>query len=85
MTKGRVVISVESGLWMKGTADPSASLGMTKGTATLPFRFDDVDDEQQAPPLRCAPVGMTLLFEYWEFGPAEAVLSHGICFVRHVG
>jgi hypothetical protein len=28
---------------------------------TLPFRFDAADDEQQVPPLRCAPVGMTLL------------------------
>jgi hypothetical protein len=36
------------------TADPSASLGMTKGRVTLPFRFDDAWEEQQ--------VGMTLLF-----------------------
>jgi hypothetical protein len=36
--------------------------GMTKGRVALPFRFDAVDDEQQVPPLRFAPVGMTLLF-----------------------
>jgi hypothetical protein len=41
------------------TADPSASLGMTKGTVELPFRFDIGDGEQQVPPLRFAPVGMT--------------------------
>jgi hypothetical protein len=35
---------------------------MTKGKAALPFRFDAADDEQQVPPLRYAPVGMTLLF-----------------------
>jgi hypothetical protein len=46
---------------VRGTADPSASLGMTKGTATLSFRFDIAEDEQQVPPLRYAPVGMTLL------------------------
>ena len=34
------------------TADPSASLGMTKGKAVLPLRFDTADDEQQVPPLR---------------------------------
>jgi hypothetical protein len=39
-----------------------ASVGMTKGRAALPFRFDIADDEQQVPPLRFAPVGMTLLF-----------------------
>ena len=44
-----------------GTADPSASLGMTKGRVALPFGFDDVEDEQQVPPLRFAPVGMTHL------------------------
>jgi hypothetical protein len=32
------------------TTDPSASLGMTKGTGTLPFRFVAVDDGQQVPP-----------------------------------
>jgi hypothetical protein len=36
------------------TADPSTTLGMTKGTAALPFRFDNADDEQQVPPLRYA-------------------------------
>jgi len=35
---------------------------MTKGGAAFPFRFDITDDEQQVPPLRFAPVGMTLLF-----------------------
>src|ERR1700733_8083087 len=39
-----------------------ASLRLTKGRVALPFRFDIVDDEQQVPPLRYAPVGMTLLF-----------------------
>jgi hypothetical protein len=36
---------------------------MTKGRVALPFRFEDADDEQQVPPLRYAPVGMTLLLE----------------------
>jgi hypothetical protein len=48
--------------WVRGTADPSASLGMTKERTALPFRFDATDDEQQVPPLRYASVGMTLLF-----------------------
>jgi hypothetical protein len=39
-----------------------APVGMTKGRAALPFRFDNADDEQQVPPLRFAAVGMTLLF-----------------------
>jgi hypothetical protein len=38
-----------------------ASVGMTKGRAALPLRFDARDDEQQIPPLRFASVGMTLL------------------------
>jgi hypothetical protein len=29
-----------------------ASVGMTKGRVTLPFRFDIADEEQQVPPLR---------------------------------
>jgi hypothetical protein len=29
-----------------------ATVGMTKGRVALPFGFDDVDDEQQVPPLR---------------------------------
>jgi hypothetical protein len=37
------------------TADPSTTLGMTKGTAALPFRFDSADDERQVLPLRHAP------------------------------
>jgi hypothetical protein len=45
------------------TADPSASLGMTKGSVALPFRLGAADVEQQVPPLRFAPVGMTRLFE----------------------
>ena len=44
------------------TADPSTTLGMTKGTAALPFRFDSADEERQVPSLRYAPAGMTLLF-----------------------
>jgi hypothetical protein len=53
---------------VRGTADPSATLGMTKGRAALSFGADTVDDEQQVPPLRVAPVprqagtgGMTVL------------------------
>ena len=46
---------------VRGTADPSATVGMTKGTVALPFKFDAAGDEQQVPPLRYAPVGMTLL------------------------
>jgi hypothetical protein len=45
----------------RGTADPSTSVGMTKGTAALPFKFDAAGDKQQVPPLRYASVGMTLL------------------------
>ena len=41
------------------TADPSATLGMTKGRAALPSGVDDVGDQPQVPPLRYAPVGMT--------------------------
>jgi hypothetical protein len=50
----------ETGLAVE-TADPSVSLGMTKGRTALPSKFDSVDDEQQVPPLRFASVGMTLL------------------------
>src|ERR1700723_2717910 len=39
----------------------SLRYGMTKGRIALPFRFDAADDEQQVPPLRCAPVGMTFI------------------------
>jgi hypothetical protein len=39
-----------------------APVGMTKGRAALPFRFDTADAEQQVPPLRFASVGMTPLF-----------------------
>jgi hypothetical protein len=39
---------------------------MTKGRAAFPFRFDAADGEQQVPPLRYAPVGMTLLFGGWD-------------------
>jgi hypothetical protein len=35
---------------------------MTKERAVLPFRFHTADEEQQVPPLRYAPVGMTPLF-----------------------
>jgi hypothetical protein len=41
-----------------------APVGMTKGRAALPFRFDNADDEQQVPPLRFAAVGMTPLFGF---------------------
>src|ERR1700679_382425 len=37
---------------VRGTADPSAPVGMTKGTVELPFRFVTADDQQQVPPLR---------------------------------
>jgi hypothetical protein len=32
-----------------------APVGMTKGRAAPPFRFDTADEEQQVPPLRFAP------------------------------
>ena len=32
---------------VRGTADPSTSLGMTKGRAVLPLRFDAAEGEQQ--------------------------------------
>jgi hypothetical protein len=48
---------------------------MTKGKAVLSFRFGTADDEQQVPPLRFAPVGMTLPFGVkvldGEFGTAD--------------
>ena len=47
------------------TADPSTTLRSgrdDKGERGAFIRSDGVDDEQQVPPLRCAPVGMTLLF-----------------------
>jgi hypothetical protein len=49
-----------------------ATVGMTKGRAALPFRFDHADDEQQVPPLRYAPVGMTPLL-----GTNKERLSYG--------
>jgi hypothetical protein len=42
------------------TADPSASLGMTKGKAMLPCASGGWWRAQQVPPLRYAPVGMTI-------------------------
>jgi hypothetical protein len=39
-----------------------AFVRMTKGRAALPFGVCRVGFEQQVPPLRFAPVGMTLLF-----------------------
>jgi hypothetical protein len=45
---------------IRGTADPSASLGMTKGRATLLCASVGWWREQQVPPLRFAPVGMTI-------------------------
>jgi hypothetical protein len=48
---------------VRRTADPSASLGMTKERVALPFKLDAAEDEQQVPPLRFATVGMTILFE----------------------
>jgi hypothetical protein len=48
---------------------------MTKGKAVLSFRFGTADEEQQVPPLRFAPVGMTLPFGVkvldGEFGTAD--------------
>jgi hypothetical protein len=63
-------------IWVGGgrTADPSASLGMTKGRVALSLKFVYADDERQVPPLRFAPVlrqagtgGMTIRFgvEVW--------------------
>jgi hypothetical protein len=45
-----------------------ASVGMTKWRGALPFGFVEGECEQQVPPLRYAAVGMTIHFEYWEFG-----------------
>jgi hypothetical protein len=56
----------------EGTADPSASLGMTKGMVAFPscpltnlrvphYAVVAGKDKLQAPPLRDAPVGMTLV------------------------
>ena len=45
-----------------GEVGNPGTLGMTKGRVVLPFRFGAADDEQQVPPLRYAPVGMTRLF-----------------------
>jgi hypothetical protein len=42
------------------TADPSASLGMTKGRVALPCASVGWWREPQIPPLRYAPVGMTI-------------------------
>jgi hypothetical protein len=53
-TRGLVQCSV--------AGNPGTLRSVTKGRVTLPFRFDSLDDEQQVPPLRYAPVGMTLLF-----------------------
>jgi hypothetical protein len=58
---------------VRWTADPSASLGMTKGRATLPWKvaaeptplgcvtenLGEPRGAPQIPPLRYAPVGMT--------------------------
>ena len=41
---------------------------MTKWRGALPFGFVEGEGEQQVPPLRYAAVGMTIHFEYWEFG-----------------
>jgi hypothetical protein len=49
-------------LVQRGRKSGYASVGMTKGRAALPFRFETADEEQQVPPLRFASVGMTLLF-----------------------
>jgi hypothetical protein len=61
MTKGRAALFFIFGLQISNTADLSTKLGTRKGRVALPFRFDTEDDEQQVPPLRYAPVGMTLL------------------------
>ena len=45
-----------------GEVGNPSTLGMTKGRVALPFRFDAAVNEQQVPPLRYAPVGMTNLF-----------------------
>jgi hypothetical protein len=58
------VVASESG----EVGNPS-TLGMTKGKVALPFGFVDADGEQQVPPLRYAPVGMTLLRGNTKFLP----------------
>jgi hypothetical protein len=45
----------------RGRKSGYASVGMTKGRAALPFKFDTAEDGQQVPPLRYASVGMTHL------------------------
>jgi hypothetical protein len=45
-----------------GEVGNPGTLGMTKGRVALPFKLDAAEDGQQVPPLRYAPVGMTLLF-----------------------
>jgi hypothetical protein len=44
-----------------GEAGNPGTLGMTKGRVAFPFQIFDTDGEQQVPPQRCAPVGMTVL------------------------
>ena len=45
------------------TADSSATLGMTKGRATLPCASVAGGENSRSLPLRYAPVGMTILFK----------------------
>jgi hypothetical protein len=56
MTKGRGALSVGLGLWMKGTADPSASLGMTKVRVALSVGMDLWMKEQQVPAVSFLPI-----------------------------
>ena len=48
------------------TADPSAALGMTKGGVVILIGGRQIgwtEKKQQVPPLRFAPVGMTISFK----------------------
>jgi hypothetical protein len=48
--------------------------GMTKGRVVLPFGLVAGGIEQQVPPLRCAPVGMTNLLQRRSF-PEELSIA----------
>jgi hypothetical protein len=62
-----------------GEVGNPGTLGMTKGRVVLPFRFGAADDEQQGPPLRFSPVGMTLLFGTFSVSAGSRTLSSIDC------
>jgi hypothetical protein len=49
MTKGSAVLSGETGLWMRGTAGPSAPVGMTILFVRLGFVTEDSGSPRGAP------------------------------------